>query len=81
MDLTTVDRHLQNKKFDLAHVKIGKEHIQKLDDRSKKMVYLGKEPESKAQQLYDPSTGRLIVSTNVVIRLQTQGSICLRMYM
>lgn len=50
----------------LAHMKVPKEHIQKLDDRSKKMVYLGKEPGSKAHRLFDPLKGRLSVSIDVI---------------
>ncbi|KAL8119156.1 hypothetical protein AgCh_016605 [Apium graveolens] len=50
----------------LAHVKVPKERVQKLDGRSTKMVYLGKEPGSKANRLFDPLTGRLSVSIDVV---------------
>lgn len=50
----------------LAHMKVPKENIQKLDDRSVKMVYLGTEPGSKAHRLYDPVTGRLNVSRDVI---------------
>lgn len=50
----------------LVYVKVPKEMVQKLDDRSTKMVYLGKEPGSKAHRMYNPSTGRLSVSRDVV---------------
>ena len=50
----------------IAHMKVPREYVQKLDDRSKKMVYLGKELGSKAYRLFDPLTGRLNVSRDVV---------------
>lgn len=50
----------------LTHMKIAKVHTGKLDDRSKEVVYLGKEPGTKAYRLYDPFTGRLHVSKDVV---------------
>lgn len=50
----------------LAHVKVPKENVQKLDDRGTKMVYLGKEPGSKARCVYDLSTSRLNVSRYVI---------------
>lgn len=53
----------------IAHVKIPKEHVRKLDDRSKRMVYLGKEPGSKAHRVFDPTTGCLNVSRDVVFEL------------
>lgn len=57
----------------LAHVTVPKEHVQKLDDRSTKMVYLGKEPDSKAHCVYDPSTDRLNVSRDVVLKETIAG--------
>lgn len=50
----------------LAHMKIAKAHTGKLDDRSKPVVYFGKEPGTKAYRLYDPNTGRIHVSRDVV---------------
>lgn len=50
----------------LTHMKISAVHVSKLDDRSKTMVYLGKEPGSKAHRLYDPNTRTLHVSCDVV---------------
>ncbi|KMS98645.1 hypothetical protein BVRB_3g070000 [Beta vulgaris subsp. vulgaris] len=38
----------------------------KLDDRSKKLVYLGTEPGSKAYRLFDPATSKIIVSRDVI---------------
>lgn len=42
----------------VAHMKVPSAHTQKLDDRSKVMVYLGVEPGSKAHCLYDPILDR-----------------------
>ena len=41
-------------------------HIKKLDDRSKSVVYLGKEPGTKAFHLYDPREGTVHVSRDVI---------------
>lgn len=49
----------------LAYMKIPQVHVKKLDDRSKAVVYLGKEPGTKASRLYDPIAGRLHVSRDV----------------
>jgi len=38
----------------LAHMKVTTPHLNKLDDRSKKVVYFGVEEGSKAHRLYDP---------------------------
>ncbi|XP_074328337.1 uncharacterized protein LOC141666242 [Apium graveolens] len=46
-------------------MKIPKVHTRKLDDRSKMVIYLGKEPGTKAHRLYDPKTGQLHVSRDV----------------
>lgn len=50
----------------LAHMKIPKVYTKKLDERSKEMVYLGKEPGTKAHRLFDPTTGRVSVSRDVI---------------
>lgn len=50
----------------LAHVKVQSIGLGKLDDRSVDMVYIGKEPGTKAHRLYNPTTGRLHVSRDVV---------------
>lgn len=47
-------------------MKILQVHVKKLDDRSKDVVYLGKESGTKASHLYDPVTGRLYVSRDVL---------------
>jgi len=50
----------------LAHVKNPVPHPKKMDDRSKKMVYLGVAEGSKAHRLYDPDLKRVTVSRDVV---------------
>lgn len=50
----------------LAHVKVPTVRLGKLDDRSEVMVYIGKEPGTKAHRLYNPNTDRLHVSRDVV---------------
>lgn len=50
----------------LAHMKVPKVHTTKLDDRSKLVIYLGKEPGTKAHRLHDPATGKLYVSRDVI---------------
>ncbi|KAL8116754.1 hypothetical protein AgCh_023059 [Apium graveolens] len=41
-------------------------NLKKLDDRSRTVVYLGKEPGAKAYRLLDPDTKRIYVSRDVV---------------
>ncbi|XP_042756658.2 retrovirus-related Pol polyprotein from transposon TNT 1-94 [Lactuca sativa] len=50
----------------VAHMKIAKNHLKKLEDRSKKVVYLGTEKGSKAHRLLDPNTGAIYVSRDVI---------------
>jgi hypothetical protein len=50
----------------LAHVKNPVPHPKKMDDRSKKMVYLGAAEGSKAHRLYDPDLKRVAISRDVV---------------
>ena len=56
----------------IAHVKVTRPHAAKLDDRSMKMVFLGYEPGSKGYRVYDPVSGRLHVSRDVVFD-ETKG--------
>ena len=56
----------------IAHVKVTRPHTAKLDDRSMKMVFLGYEPGSKGYRVYDPVSGRLHVSRDVVFD-ETKG--------
>lgn len=50
----------------VAHMKIPSVHVTKLDDRSKRVVNLGKETGTKAYRLYDPVSNRVLVSRDVV---------------
>ena len=50
----------------VAHMKIPSVHITKLDIRSKVVVYLGKEPGTKAHRLYNPKEKMIHVSRDVV---------------
>ncbi|KAL1198919.1 Retrovirus-related Pol polyprotein from transposon TNT 1-94 [Cardamine amara subsp. amara] len=50
----------------VAHVKITGPHMKKLNDRSRIVIIFGTEPGSKSYRLYDPVTGKLIVSRDVV---------------
>lgn len=49
----------------VAHMKVLKPHLRKLDDRSRKVIYLGIEPGTKAHRLCDPETEKLHVSRDV----------------
>lgn len=49
----------------LAYMKIPQVTVRKLEDRSKVVVYLGKEPGTKASRLYDPISKRVHVSRDV----------------
>lgn len=50
----------------IAYMKIPNVHVRKLDDRSKCVVHLGREPGTKAYRLYDPETGIVHISRDVV---------------
>jgi hypothetical protein len=50
----------------ISHVKVTHPHLQKLDDRSCLMVFIGYETGSKAYRLFDPSTRRVHVSRDIV---------------
>lgn len=50
----------------LAYMKVPSVHVKKLDDRSKVVIYLGKEPGTKAHRLYDPDNNKIHVSRDVV---------------
>ncbi|KAL8095330.1 hypothetical protein AgCh_036700 [Apium graveolens] len=49
-----------------AYMKVPAVHVKKLDDRGKQVVYLGRELGIKGNRLYDPTTGKLQVSKDVV---------------
>lgn len=46
----------------VAHMKIPSIHTSKLDDRSRDVIHLGKEPGTKAYRLYDPETNKVHVN-------------------
>ena len=50
----------------LAHMKTPSVHNTKLDDRSKRVVNLGREPGIKGYRLYDPKENRIHISRDVV---------------
>lgn len=50
----------------VAHVHIPDQKRSKLDDKSKKCVFLGVSDESKAYKLYDPVTKKIIISKDVI---------------
>lgn len=52
----------------LAFMKIPSIHTHKLDDRSLPVIYLGKEPGTKACRLYNPSEKQVYVSRDVVFQ-------------
>lgn len=50
----------------LTHMKIPANKVTKLSDRSKMVVNLGKEPGTKAYRVFDPESGNVHVSRDVV---------------
>lgn len=49
-----------------AYMKVPSVHVKKLDDRSKYVVYLGREPGTKAHRLYDPEERKVLIRRDVV---------------
>jgi hypothetical protein len=50
----------------LAHVKVVGPNVNKLSDRSKKMIFIGYESGTKGYRLFDPTTNSLVISRDVV---------------
>lgn len=50
----------------VAQMKVPSTHLKKLDDRSKCVVYLGKDPGTKAHRLVDPNDNKVYVSRDVM---------------
>ncbi|GJT14890.1 ribonuclease H-like domain, reverse transcriptase, RNA-dependent DNA polymerase [Tanacetum coccineum] len=50
----------------VAYERIVSKHLKKLDDRSKPLVYLGKEPSSAGFRLYNPRENKIIISAYVI---------------
>lgn len=56
-----------------AFMKIPMMHFKKLDDRIKQAVYLGREPGSKGNRLYDSRRGYVHVNRDVVFQENNFG--------
>jgi len=56
----------------IAHVKVTTPNPKKLDDRSRRMIFVGYEAGSKAYRVYDPTTRRVHVSRDVVFDESSQ---------
>ena len=55
-------------------MKIPSIQTRKLDDRSKYVVYFGREPGTKAHRLYDPKEKKILVSRDMVfVEAKTWG--------
>jgi hypothetical protein len=50
----------------VAHVKVTKPNLKKLDDRSRPMIFVRYEPGSAAYRCYDPKTRSVHVSRDVI---------------
>jgi hypothetical protein len=50
----------------VAHIKVTAPNQKKLDDRSRRMIFVGYEPGSKAYRVYDPTTRRVHISHDVI---------------
>lgn len=50
----------------VAYMKVPSNQVIKLDDRSRKVIYLGREPGTKGCRLLDPDSGKILVSRDVV---------------
>jgi hypothetical protein len=50
----------------IAHVKVTKPNLKKLDDRNMAMIFVGYEPGSTVYRCYDPHTKSVLISRDVV---------------
>jgi hypothetical protein len=50
----------------VAHVKVVTPHLSKLTDKSKQMVFIGYDMNTKGYRVYDPATRRVVVTRDVV---------------
>lgn len=50
----------------LAHVKVVKPHLSKLADRSKQMVFIGYDMNTKGYRMFDPASRRVVVTRDAV---------------
>jgi transposase InsO family protein len=58
----------------IAHIKTTTPHLKKLDDRSRRMIFVGYEPGSMAYRAYDPVAERVTISRDVVFDEAAQWS-------
>jgi transposase InsO family protein len=58
----------------IVYVRNTKPHLQKLEDRGRKMIFVGYEHDTKAFRAYDPETRRVHVSRDVVFDDEAQWS-------
>lgn len=57
----------------IIYVRNTMSHLKKLDDRSRKMIFIGYERVSKAYHAYDPIVKCVHVTRDVVFNEQAQG--------
>ncbi|KAL8116611.1 hypothetical protein AgCh_022957 [Apium graveolens] len=57
-----------------AYMKIPNNSTRKLDNRSKSVVNLSKEPGTKAYRMYDPATNKVLISRDVEEELLLMGN-------
>ena len=50
----------------IVHVKITKGHLNKLEDRSQPMLFIGYELGTKAYKYFDPANFKVIISRDVI---------------
>lgn len=58
----------------ISHMKVPSQHTKKLDDRSKQVINLGKEPGTKAYRLYEPNDIKVYVSRDVTFEEEKSWS-------
>ena len=56
----------------IVYVKNTKPNLKKLEDRGQRMVFIGCEKGSKAYRAYDPTTGKVVITRDVVFDEGTQ---------
>ena len=50
----------------IAYMKVPAAHSRKLDDKSKRLIHIGREPGKKAYRLFDPTSGSVHISRDVI---------------
>lgn len=56
----------------LAHLKILEQHLTKLQDKSKRMIFIGYEVGTKAYKFFDPQENKVPISRDVIFEEDTQ---------